>query len=71
MSKPIDFVEKYTELGLKIGDLFGYPVDDAAIYAYGITDKEIEPYMKPEYRGVSCSVILDKILADRAAKNKT
>jgi hypothetical protein len=68
MNKPIDFVEKYNELKLKAGDLFGYPVDDAAIYAYGITEEEIAPYMAQKYRGVSCSVILDKILADRKSK---
>jgi len=71
MSKPINFSQKYSELGLKAGDLYGYPVDDAAIYAYGITEEEIAPYMTSKYRRVHCSVILDYILADRKRKSSS
>ncbi|MDR2532962.1 MAG: hypothetical protein LBC82_09005 [Oscillospiraceae bacterium] len=55
-----DFCENY-----KIGDISEYPVDIAAIHAYGITVAEMEPYYDPKYAKTHWSVILKEILSKR------
>jgi len=69
-NRPIDFLDEElrAELGLEDGDLFSFPVDDTAIYAYKITYNEIHPYMSVKYRDKNWSEILDMILMDRKKK---
>jgi len=63
MAKVIDFYEKFQ--ALEKGEFAAYPIEDAVIHAYNITEDEIKPYMKPEFFKVHWTDIFDEIMKTR------
>jgi hypothetical protein len=60
----IDFV-KVSKEALAKPQLRSYPIDDAVIKAFGITDKELEGYADLKYAKYHWSAILSDILHKR------